>query len=824
MKINPSSPDTALSLLQREEMQRAARALSNEQRQQIIMALREVQLHPHLKELFQAIDPDYLVEVTHGSVELGKDLVLVKRNALTTDVIGVVVKCGDITGKTLGEVDELKEQVEAVQKLSSASAKTVREIESQIQQATEHPAELHSILQKLPVNKIMVVLAGKLSGNARVRIEGELKLGGNVRDIQWLVDHFTEHYPQVFFEGQSVDFLQKEIQRLETSDWLVKSDKNLSEWWVEPLVSTVDMPLNFDAESLEALWQQEKFPFAGLAKVLKEGRHVILAGDPGSGKSVAMAKFALTMLRAAYERATHRHGENGEERQPLEVPVLVTARELWEAKDAHELKAKYFHAPEVAGQFHIRVLLVDGLDELSAPLRQQTIEKARDFADDLKCSLVITSRKIEILRETPKGFRKYELMPFEMGQALRLFEKLMAGNPLLSALQDGLKKIQGQIPLTPLSLVLLMEVVTEHNEVPSSITELYNRFFDMLLGRYEAKKGIEVLFEPLIKRRFLAGLAYHEFFHKDRLEIPQADFENFCQSFAQEFGYDKERLEEFTTEIDRAGVLVMREMIEFKHRSFLDYFVASWIFDNADEIDNLNTFLVEVYFGDLWSDVTFFYIGLKAKISQPLLEQIFNYPKDTLGGHADKLLAGKLLQAGWNSSVQIKAFGVQGAFRSAPEIQLKLAAIADKTGGRVPRIIADYIVMIMAETALRSGHLSLQLKELLHQLLNAETELDVRMLPAVLWTVQPLLNETELGAAVDATLKVIARPGVLTPEEAAAALILMRNLQTPDKSLLKSIERQMNRLQDKHPEAFQAILPVSRKGFRPRKPPKKPSE
>jgi len=573
---------------------------------------------------------------------------------------------------------------------------------------------------------------------------------------------------------------------LETGDWLVKSHKNLSEWWVEPLVATVDVPLSFDAESLEALWQQEKFPFAGLAKVLKEGRHVILAGDPGSGKSVAVAKFALTMLRAAYERATHRHGGNSEERQPLDVPVLVTARELWEAKDAHELKAKYFHAPEVAGQFHIQVLLVDGLDELPASLRQQTIEKARGFAEDLQCSLAITSRKIEILRETPKGFRKYELMPFEMGQALRLFEKLLAGNPLLSALQDGLKKIQNQIPLTPLSLVLLLEVAAEHGEVPSSITELYDRFFDMVLGRYEAKKGIEVLFEPLIKRRFLAGLAYHEFFRKDRLEIPQSDFESFCQSYAQEFGYDKDRLAQSTSEIDRAGLLVLREVVDFKHRSFLDYFVSSWIFDNSDEIENLNTFLVETYFGDLWADVAFFYIGLKRKIAQPLLEQIFAYPKDTLTGHADKLLAGKLLQAGWNSSVQIKTFGVQGAFRAAPEIKSKLSEVAGKSGGRVPKIIADYIVMIMAEDALRSGHLAIQLKELLQKLLHLDPEFDVRMLPAVLWTVQPFLDETELAAAVDSSLKVIARPGLLTPEEAAATLILMRNLKTPDTNLLRS--------------------------------------
>ena len=92
------------------------------------MGFSEVQLHPYLKELFQVIGPDFLVEVTHGPGELGKDLVLVKRNALTSDVIGVVVKCGDITGKTLGATDEIKGTVTSIEKLSAANVKTIERL------------------------------------------------------------------------------------------------------------------------------------------------------------------------------------------------------------------------------------------------------------------------------------------------------------------------------------------------------------------------------------------------------------------------------------------------------------------------------------------------------------------------------------------------------------------------------------------------------------------------------------------------------------------------------------------------------------------------
>ena len=73
-------------------------------------------------------------------------------------------------------------------------------------------------------------------------------------------------------------------------------------------------------------------------------------------------------------------------------------------------------------------------------------------------------------------------------------------------MRESLEKIQAQILLVPLSLMLLVELVEEHREVPASVTELYDRFFDMALGREDREKGIEVLFDYHIKKKFLAEL------------------------------------------------------------------------------------------------------------------------------------------------------------------------------------------------------------------------------------------------------------------------------------------------------------------------------
>lgn len=88
-----------------------AELIPYDERKRILLSFRELDLQKHLKELFMSMEPVYTVEVTQGAKELGKDLVLFKQDKLTTDVIGVVVKLGNVKGKTLGDVDEVIKDV-----------------------------------------------------------------------------------------------------------------------------------------------------------------------------------------------------------------------------------------------------------------------------------------------------------------------------------------------------------------------------------------------------------------------------------------------------------------------------------------------------------------------------------------------------------------------------------------------------------------------------------------------------------------------------------------------------------------------------------------
>ena len=201
------------------------------------------------------------------------------------------------------------------------------------------------------------------------------------------------------------------------------------------------------------------------------------------------------------------------------------------------------------------------------------------------------------------------------------------------------------------------------------MTELYDRFFDMILGREDREKGIQVLFDYLVKKRFLAELAYSEFREKNRLEIPRADFDAFLNSYADQYGLSVEELTNFVREIDRASILNQREDVKFRHRSFLDYFAAFYVYENREYIPTLNDLIVETYFDDIWSEVSFFYIGLQRRINQNLLEKFYSFEGKELTSEMDKLLSGRLLQAGWHSPTQQHVFGIENAIRYAPRVQ-----------------------------------------------------------------------------------------------------------------------------------------------------------
>ena len=212
-----------------EELVQYAKALPHETRLSILMAFPEEKLHKHVKTLFERMEPSYSTAITYGVDGHGKDLVIVKKDSLGIDVTAVVVKCWPITEITAGAVDQLKKEITDIVKAGASSK--FQEVESLVGHALEHPAETATIFKDLPVNKVMVIVAGEFSLQARKQLVADVPINlEDVRDIDWLIGKCTEHYPQVFFEQEVIESLHVHIAQLEAKHWLGGKSKNLSDY------------------------------------------------------------------------------------------------------------------------------------------------------------------------------------------------------------------------------------------------------------------------------------------------------------------------------------------------------------------------------------------------------------------------------------------------------------------------------------------------------------------------------------------------------------------------------------------------------------------
>jgi hypothetical protein len=587
---------------------------------------------------------------------------------------------------------------------------------------------------------------------------------------------------------------------------LLKKGKNLSDYFVEPLVTESELPLELDEKSLAIILKRKKIPFLQLRSILQKRKHLLIVGEPGCGKSAALAKLAIDEYKTVLSSITRR-----EHKKKIDIPLLVQAKDLATVADTTSLLDKYLTKDELKERFNVCALLVDALDEVPPSDRTSVLQKMKTISDQLECTLLISSRKIDTVETSLADFERYELMPFEFGQALKLIQKLLSNKNLIEAIKDGLQKIRHDIPFFPLSLMLIIDLAEESKEIPASVTELYDRFFDIVLGRWDKDKGIEVLFEYLIKKKFLGALAYKEFYKNGKIEISNEDFDRFLSEFSQLYGWDITKIKGFVNEIERSGVISIKQAVIFRHRSFLDYFVAFHIYDRREEIIDLRELLVNIYFDESWSEVTFFYFGLKREITEDILDRIFLYQKaNSLSELVFKYLTGRLLQAGWNSPTKIKLAGIEKGITFAEPIKTRLLGLIEKDS-RIPRIISDIVLVGLGELSYGSGFIFSEDKEVLDKLISKGDANSITLIIPLLNAMKRFLSEAEMDVHIDKIMELGKR---LRVSEEATALVFLMLLKSKDKAIGKAIRRRLKYLSDKHIKTISNLLPTRRKGFR----------
>ncbi len=346
-------------------------------------------------------------------------------------------------------------------------------------------------------------------------------------------------------------------------------------------------------------------------------RLILIMGEAGAGKSIALKRIALTTAN----RLT-------EESNKEQIPVLFTASQLAESSlDCAALAAKVtisdnssdgpaFSLEDLAnGRI---LLLIDAYDEIATDkLREEFVNKIKLFHERFtKCQIIVTSRKTPKLStlESTISMSVYEVSPLNVKQALKIVDRLSSGIEMeASAKREIIRKLENVhgIELNPL-LVTLFVASSEFDraDVPANITELFDKFTDLMLGRWDLSKGLSQQHHTQVKKFIVSQLAMK--MHRERVtRLPISDAKELIRKSLEDTGHTAQFDVMYDEAIGRSGLLYEQdEFVAFKHLMLQEFFAG-----NCMEANDFSSEMLGDYW---WTRPYVFNAGLTPKDASKL--------------------------------------------------------------------------------------------------------------------------------------------------------------------------------------------------------------
>jgi formylglycine-generating enzyme required for sulfatase activity len=416
----------------------------------------------------------------------------------------------------------------------------------------------------------------------------------------------------------------------------------------------------------KALGRQE-LPAIGIGQAMGQHDRLVVLGGPGTGKTTLLAYLTLTYAR----------GQAGEclGLKEKRLPILVPLRQLkqvlvgdnstgklpdyltdWYAELGLHPREGFFEKALHNGNC---LVLLDGLDEVAddAERRQMSEWVDRLVTVYPKNRYVVTSRPpgyegvalengFTVLHI--RDFTAEEIRQFATNWCLAV-ELAAQGedNPTArrrarEAARDMVAAIEAnadirRLAVNPLLLSIIALVHRYRATLPKRRVDLYAECVDVLLGYWDAAKGLVGELSPGAKQAVLQALALGMHQEKRR-EIDRRELERRIAAFLPAVGGQPSDAVGFVDEVrERSGLLLEMglDRYAFSHLTFQEYLSARELVDK----EGMRGLLLEKAGDDWWQEVTLLYVGMAD--ATPIVEALLNACDD--GDCAGLLLAGRCI-------------------------------------------------------------------------------------------------------------------------------------------------------------------------------------
>lgn len=456
----------------------------------------------------------------------------------------------------------------------------------------------------------------------------------------WMYENFDlVTYEKYFLEEMVEKSALLNVQGLESKA------KKLIDIYIKPRIYEIKKDIESNKAQLNKVQETE---------IMKSKKSCIIEGDTGSGKSTLLKEIGRLQIQEQQDLKT--------------LPIFISPILLYNSNFSIVTAAKKLLDNKVPGQWdeiiqsYKLLFLIDNIDDFEENNQKDVIEQLNELTKSDKIRYILTTRSIKAgkISSYCTDVSFYQIRKFNDSQikefASRFFNNEGLASNLLDALEDN--RILERLPLTPLSLSLIALVYEKENyEIPATISDIYDNFNQLILGKLTATKRFEII-KFNFRERILSIYALEILQNNNNRPFTKVKFVQFFKEYFKDKSSDvaTEIIEEFLLFfIDSSGILRIeeQEFVNFSHKSFLEYYASIEIFKHKR---NLEKDLVKNFLDLNWQNVAIFYAGQSKDMPDFLKDIMAKIKKsERLDEHNNAILGlGYLLQALYQTDNKIR--------------------------------------------------------------------------------------------------------------------------------------------------------------------------